>query len=59
MDLTKMNRAILYAEPPTIKAHVEELPTQKPGLGEVLARLSVLKFHINYGIRCCLKLLTG
>jgi NADPH:quinone reductase-like Zn-dependent oxidoreductase len=47
-----MNRAILYSEPPIIKTHVEELPIQKPGPGEVLVRLLVLEFHTNRGVRC-------
>jgi NADPH:quinone reductase-like Zn-dependent oxidoreductase len=55
MASTKMNRAILYSEPPTIKTHVEELPIQKPGPGEVLVRLLVLEFQINYGFRRCVK----
>jgi NADPH:quinone reductase-like Zn-dependent oxidoreductase len=46
MASTKMNRVILYSEPPTIKTHVAEIPIQKPGPGEVLVRLLVLEFHI-------------
>ncbi|KAF4461009.1 alcohol dehydrogenase [Fusarium albosuccineum] len=39
VSLSETNRAVVYAEPGTIKTEVVELPVQKPGPGEVLVRL--------------------
>jgi propanol-preferring alcohol dehydrogenase len=36
---TGKNRAILYSEPGTIKTHIEELPIEKPGPGQVLVKM--------------------
>jgi propanol-preferring alcohol dehydrogenase len=36
---TKVNKAVIYSEPGTIKTEVVELPIEKPGPGKVLVRL--------------------
>ncbi|KAM5360146.1 hypothetical protein ACJZ2D_013961 [Fusarium nematophilum] len=38
-SLPKVNRAIVYAQPGTLKTEIVELPVPKPGHGEVLVRL--------------------
>ncbi|KAF8851330.1 NAD(P)-binding protein [Acephala macrosclerotiorum] len=48
------NRAIIYADPPTIKTQVVELPIPEPGPGEVLVRLLYSGVcHTDYGICTC------
>ena len=36
---TKVNRAVIYSDPPTIKTEVVKLPIEKPGPGQILVRL--------------------
>ena len=35
----KVNKAVIYSEPGTIKTEVVELPIEKPGPGQILVRL--------------------
>lgn len=36
-----MNKAVIYANPPTIETEVVQLPVPEPGFGQVLVRLYV------------------
>lgn len=35
----KVNKAVIYSDPPSIKTEIVELPIEKPGPGQVLVRL--------------------
>jgi NADPH-dependent curcumin reductase CurA len=47
----KVNRAVIYSEPGTIKTEVVELPIEKPGPGQVLVRLQVLSLNSHISLR--------
>lgn len=36
-----MNKAVIYANPPTLETEVVRLPVPEPGFGQVLVRLYV------------------